>query len=124
MDTPSLWRNPDFLKLWAGQTISEIGSRITREGLPWIAVLVLGAEPGQMGILGALGGASILTFGLIAGVWVDRFRRRPILIATDLGRAVLLVSVPIAAAYHVLGMTQIYTVAALAGILTVFFDVA
>ena len=77
-----------------------------------------------MGLLAGLGSASVLIFGLTAGVFVDRMRRRPILIATDLGRAALLCSVPIAAAYHVLGMAQLYILAALAGVLTVFFDVA
>ena len=82
-----LWRDPDFLKLWSGQTISQIGSRITRDGLPYAAVLTLGASPLQMGILTGAGGAAVLVFGLFAGAWADRLRRRPILIAADLGRA-------------------------------------
>lgn len=120
----SLWANLDFVKLWTGQTISELGSRITREGLPLAAVLVLHAGTVQMGFLSALGGAAVLIFGLVAGVWVDRLRRRPILIAADLGRAAILVTVPAAAIAGVLSMGQLYAVAALAGILTVFFDVA
>ena len=120
----SLWTNLDFVKLWTGQTISELGSRITREGIPLAAVLVLHAGTVQMGFLSALGGAAVLVFGLVAGVWVDRLRRRPILIAADLGRAAILVSVPAAAVAGVLSMGQLYAVAALAGILTVFFDVA
>src|SRR5437764_13866106 len=119
----SLWANRDFVKLWSGQTISELGSRITREGIPLAAVLVLHAGTVQMGFLTALGGAAVLVFGLIAGVWVDRLRRRPILIAADLGRAAILASVPAAAVAGVLSMGQLYAVAALAGILTVFFDV-
>jgi predicted MFS family arabinose efflux permease len=119
-----LWKNPDFVKLWTGQTISELGSRVSREGIPLTAVLVLHAGTVQMGFLSALGGAAVLVFGLVAGVWVDRLRRRPILIATDLGRAALLASIPAAALAGVLGMGQLYLVAALAGILTVFFDVA
>jgi MFS family permease len=119
-----LWTNPDFVKLWTGQTISELGSRITREGIPLTAVLVLHAGTVQMGFLSALGGAAVLVFGLVAGVWVDRLRRRPILIAADLGRAAILVSVPAAAVAGVLAMGQLYAVAALAGVLTVFFDVA
>ncbi len=67
-----LWSNPDFVKLWSGQTISELGSRITREGIPLAAVLVLHAGTVQMGFLSALGGAAVLVFGLVAGVWVDR----------------------------------------------------
>src|SRR2546425_2486618 len=107
-----LWRHPDFLKLWLGQTISELGSRISREGLPLAAVLMLGATPFQMGLLAALSGLATLVFGLIAGVWVDRLRRRPILIAADILRALVLGSVPLAAVLGVLGMRQIYIVAA------------
>src|SRR6478752_5655540 len=104
----NLWTNRDFVKLWTGQTISELGSRITREGIPWTAVLVLHAGTVQMGFLAALGGAAMLVFGLVAGVWVDRLRRRPILIAADLGRAAILVSVPAAALAGVLSMGQLY----------------
>jgi predicted MFS family arabinose efflux permease len=120
----NLWSSPDFLKLWTGQTISELGSRITREGIPLTAVLVLHAGTEAMGMLAALGAASALVFGLVAGVWVDRVRRRPLLIATDLGRAAVLASIPIAALAGVLTIGQLYAVAALAGVLTVFFDVA
>src|SRR5512136_3192584 len=119
-----LWRHADFVKLWAGQTVSELGSRITREGLPLAAVLTLGATPAQMGLLAAIGSAPVLLLGLVAGVWVDRLRRRPILIAADLGRAALLITIPIAALMGVLSIEQLYVVAALAGILTLFFDVA
>jgi hypothetical protein len=72
-----LWSHRDFMKLWTGQTISEVGSRITRDGLPYTAVLVLGASPSQMGYMTAVGAASVLVFGLLAGIWVDRMRRRP-----------------------------------------------
>ncbi|HEX4960534.1 MAG TPA: MFS transporter [Thermoanaerobaculia bacterium] len=120
----SLWANADFLKLWTGQTISELGSRITREGIPLAAVLVLHAGTVQMGFLAALSGGAVLVFGLVAGVWVDRLRRRPMMIATDLGRAAILVSIPAAAVAGVLSMGQLYAVAALAGVLTVFFDTA
>jgi predicted MFS family arabinose efflux permease len=119
-----LWRHPDFLKLWAGQTISEVGSRITRDGLPLAAVLVLNAKPSQMGFMTAVGAAAVLLMGLAAGGWADRMRRRPILIAADLARAALLVSIPVAAFLHRLSMAQLYVVTALAGFCTVFFDVA
>jgi MFS family permease len=119
-----LWRHPDFLKLWTGQTISELGSRITRDGVPMTAVLVLGAQPSQMGFLTAVGAASTLLFGLLAGVWADRIRRRPIMIAADLARAALLVTIPMAAFLHRLSMPQLYAVVGLAGFCTVFFDVA
>lgn len=120
----SLWRHADFIKFWTGQTISALGSRITRDGLPLAAVLTLGATPAEMGLLAAVGTAPVILVGLFAGVWVDRLRRRPILIAADLGRAALLATIPGAALLGVLGMTQLYVVAAVAGILSVFFDVA
>src|SRR6266516_556042 len=85
-----LWKNSDFVKLWLGQTVSHFGSGITGIALPLTAVLVLAATPAQMGILGALDGASVLVIGLLAGVWVDRVRRRTLLIATDLCRAFIL----------------------------------
>lgn len=121
---PGLWRNQDFLKLWAGQTVSELGSRVTRDGLPLAAVLTLGATPFQMGLLAAAGAAPVLLSGLIAGVWVDRLRRRPILIAADIGRAVLLGSIPFAVVLGVFTIWQLYVVLALTGILTVLFDSA
>jgi MFS family permease len=120
----SLWRHADFMKLWAGQTVSQFGSMVTRDALPLIGVLVLRASPWQMGLLSAAGSAPVLFIGLLAGAWVDRLRRRPILIAADLGRAVLVVSIPIAALLGRLTLTHLYVVAALAGVLTVFFDVA
>ncbi len=119
-----LWRHPDFIKLWTGQTISEIGSRITRDGLPLAAVLVLNASPAQMGFMTAVGAAAVLLMGLAAGGWADRMKRRPILITADLARAALLVSIPAAAYLGRLSMPQLYAVTALAGFCTVFFDVA
>jgi Na+/melibiose symporter-like transporter len=119
-----LWNNTDFVKLWLGQTVSNFGSGITGIALPLTAVLVLAATPAQMGILGALDGAAVLVIGLLAGVWVDRVRRRPLLIATDLGRAFILSAIPLAALLGVLRLWQLYVVAALAGMLTVLFDVA
>jgi len=120
----NLWRHADFLKLWTGQTISEIGSRISREGIPLTAVLVLHANTAQMGLLTAIGAVPVLLFSLVAGIWVDRLRRRPIMIAADLGRAVLLASIPLAAVWGSISMPQLYGVIALTGILTVFFNIA
>jgi Na+/melibiose symporter-like transporter len=119
-----LLRNPDFLKLWTGQTISQIGSRITREGLPLTAVVMLGATPFQMGIMNGASGAVVLACGLFAGAWADRLRRRPILIVTDLGRAAVLGMVPLLALLHHLAMPHLYVIAAAAGVLTVLFDVS
>jgi MFS family permease len=115
---------PDFTKLWLGQTVSALGSGIGGTALPLAAVLVLKATPIQMGLLVAISTAPVLVVGLPAGTWVDRLRRRPVLIAADVGRAVLLASIPLAALLHVLDIEQLYVVAALVGVLTVFFDVA
>jgi Na+/melibiose symporter-like transporter len=119
-----LLRQPDFLKLWSGQAISQIGSSITSIGLPILALRVLDASPLEMGILGSASGASVLVVGLFAGAWVDRIRRRPILIAADLGRAVVVGMVPVAAMLHRLTMAHLYVVAAAGGMLTVLFDVS
>jgi MFS family permease len=119
-----LWRHPDFVKLWAGETISLVGSQITLLALPLTAVLTLGATPGQMGLLGAIQYAPFLLLGLFAGVWVDRLRRRPILIGANLGRAALLGLVPLLAALDLLRIEHLYVLAFPLGVLTVFFDVA
>ncbi len=113
-----------FALLWPGQTVSEFGSRITREGLPLAAVLTLRVTTAQMGLLAALGSIPVLFVGLFAGVWVDRLRRRPILILADVGRATLLCSIPLAAMLGLLHIELLYVVAVLAGILSVFFEVA
>jgi MFS family permease len=118
-----LWRHPDFVKLWAGQTISLFGSEVTLLALPLTAALTLGATPAQMGLLGAVQTAPFL-LGLFAGVWVDRLRRRPILMWADLGRAALLGSIPVAAVFSVLSLEQLYGVAGLVGLLSVCFNVA
>jgi predicted MFS family arabinose efflux permease len=124
MPLRGLWREPDFLKLWAGQAVSQMGSWITLVGLPMTAALLLKASPLQMGILSGAGAAAILLFGLFAGVWADRLRRRPILIWADLGRAAVLGTVPFAAAAGRLTMSHLYVVAAASAVLTVFFDVS
>jgi MFS family permease len=112
------------MKLWAGQTISLFGSALSRLAIPLIAVLTLNATPAEMGLLAAVGTAPILLVGLFAGVWVDRLRRRTLLIAGDVGRVLLLVTIPAAAFLGNLTMVQLYVVGFLIGVLTVFFDVA
>jgi MFS family permease len=122
--TASLWRHASFIKLWSGQTISQFGSHIGGGALRLTAIQILGATPFQLGLLTAAQLAPALLLGLLAGVWVDRLRRRPILIAADLGRGLLLLSVPLAFALGVLRVEQLYVVAGLAGALSLFFDVA
>src|SRR5215475_7263685 len=118
-----LWRHPDFLKLWAGQAISLFGSQITALALPLTAVLTLQVTPAQMGTLRATHSASAVLAGLFAGVWADRLRRRPILIGTDLGFAVLAGSIPVAAFLGLLRIEQLYLVQFFSGILAIFSDV-
>ena len=119
-----LWRERDFLKLWAGQSVSQVGSWITLVGLPLMAAKLLNATPLEMGLLSGAGAAAILLFGLFAGAWADRLRRRPILIWADLGRAAVLGTVPLAAALGRLTMSHLYLVAAASSALTVLFDVS
>ena len=121
---PSLWRQGDFMKLWTGQSISQFGDEITQLGIPLLATVVLGAGPLEMGILGVVRFLPWILFTLPAGVWVDRMRRRPILIGADIARAALLASIPIAFVADVLTLIQVYVVAFVAGTLEVFFDVA
>jgi MFS family permease len=119
-----LWRHPDFVKLWAGHTISRFGSEISQLAIPLTAALVLNASAFQMGLLGTFEFAPFLLLSLFAGVWVDRLRRKPILIVADIGRALLLGSIPLAAVLGVLRIEQLYVVGFCTGILTVLFDVA
>ena len=120
----SLWRHGDFLKLWAGQSISQVGSQVSLLAIPLAAVVVLHATAFQAGLLGTFEFLPFLVVGLPAGVWVDRLARRPVLIAADVGRAVALASIPVASGLHALHMPQLYVVAFVVGVLTVFFDVA
>ncbi len=120
----SLWRHGDFMKLWTGETISQLGSQVTLLALPLTAVLILKANAFQVGLLSTLEFLPFIVVGLPAGVWVDRMRRRRVLIASDLGRVVTLGSIPVAYELHSLHIVQLYIVAFLTGIGTVFFDVA
>ena len=120
----SLFRHPDFMKLWAGDTISQLGTQVTMLALPITAIVILRANAFQTGLLTTVQFLPFILVGLPAGVWVDRLRRRPILIIGDLGRALVLGSIPIAYAIHQLHMVQLYIVAFVAGVFTVFFDVA
>lgn len=119
-----LWTNPDFQRLWAGQTISRFGSHIGEQALRFTAIYVLQAGGGQLALLATCAIAPRFIFGLLAGVWVDRLRRRPLLIAADLGRAVLLSAIPLLFLLGRLGIGWLYLVAALTGSLTMLFDTA
>src|SRR5579871_2436978 len=119
-----LWRHPDFLKLWTGQSLSQFGTAVTQLALPTAAILLLGAGPIQVGLLGALEFLAFPTLGLFAGVWADRLRRRPIMIVCDTVRMLALGSVPAAWLAGQLTIGQLYVVAVLSGIGSVFFDVS
>jgi MFS family permease len=119
-----LWHHPDFLKLWAGQSISRFGSEVTVLALPTAAIQLLGAGAFQIGLLGALEFVAFPTLGLFAGVWADRLSRRRILIVCDAVRALALGSIPLTYALGWLSMGQLFAVALVTGVGTVFFDVA
>lgn len=119
-----LWQHPDFLKLWAGETVALFGIQVAALAVPLTAAVSLGASPLQMGVLSALSTAPSLLFGLFAGAWSDRLRRRPILIATNLLRAALLATIPLMAALGLLSMAQLYILAAIVGSAGVFFVAA
>ena len=124
MFQPKLWKDGEFLKLWWGQAVSELGSQVSALALPTVAILILSATPFQVGLLEALQFLAFPVLGLIAGVYADRIRRRPIMIACDVLRLVALGSVPAAFVLGLLTIEQLYVVALLVGVGTVFFDVA
>ncbi len=124
MSSETLWRHPEFVKLWTGQTVSQLGSVVTRTALPLVALLVLGAGPIEMALLVVARSSAVLVVGLVAGVWVDRLRRRPLLIATDVLRAALLFAVPVAFALDALRMELLYVVAFLVAALGTLFGSA
>ena len=114
----------DFLRLWSGQSISMVGTRVTVLALPLTAILLLGAGPGEIGLLNTLQFAPYLLFGLLAGVWVDRLERRRVVIATNVGLAIVIGSLPVAHLMSLLRLEQLYAVGFAAGTFTVFFTVA
>ncbi len=120
----TLWGHQDFRRLWAGDTISQFGSAVGMTVIPLLAAGVLNATPFEMGLLAAAGMMAFLLIGLPAGVWVDRMRRKPLMIAMDVVRAALLLSVPVAWWLGVLGLPQLVVVSLAVGVCTVFFDVA
>ncbi len=120
----SLLRHRDFRLLWGGETVSELGSQVSLLAIPLLAVKTLHATTFEMGLLTAASTAAFLIVGLPAGVWVDRVRRRRLMIGADLGRVLALGSIPIAYAVGGLTLVQLFVVTLASGILTVFFDVA
>jgi predicted MFS family arabinose efflux permease len=119
-----LLAQPAFLKLWGALTLSVAGGQVSAVALPLTAALWLGAAPAEMGALAALRWAPYLLFGLLVGVWLDRVRRRPVLIWTHVGRAALLGTIPAAALLGVLRIELLYVVAFAVGTLMLCSDVA
>ena len=121
----SLLHHPDFLKLWTAETVAVFGTAITQLALPLIAATVLSVSAVRVRRCSTtIEFLPFILLSLPAGVWVDRLRRRPILIVGDLGRAVAIASIPIAFYFDALTIWQLYIVGFINGCLTVFFDVA
>ncbi len=121
---PNLLRQGDFARLLTAATVSLFGTQVSQIAIPFIAAVLLNASPGQVGLLVTIEFLPFLLFTLPAGVWVDRFPRKRILVIGDIGRGVMLVSIPIAYALDALTIWQLYVVGFLNGIMTVFFDIA
>ena len=119
-----LWHHLDFRRLWIGETVSQFGTFISQLALPLVAILVVHATTFEVGLLTTFEMLAFLVVGLPAGAWVDRMRFRWVLIVNDLVRAVALGSIPLAHLLGVLTIGQLYVVALVTGISTVFFDVA
>jgi MFS family permease len=119
-----LWRQPDFLKFWLGQSAAQLGQQVALVAVPLLATLTLGATPGQMGLLLAAETVPFVLFGLAAGVIVDRSLRRPILVGADVARTLVLSALPLVVMAGRLDMAGLYLAAFLLGTAAVFFDVA
>ena len=120
----TLWRHRNFMLLWAGQTVSEIGSAITVLALPLTAVVTLHVSTLQVGLLSAATTAAWMLVALPAGVLVDKFAKRTLMLSADIARMLLIGSIPLAAFAHLLTVGQLYSVALLVGIATVIFTVS
>lgn len=120
----SLAGHGTFRRLWAAQAVSAFGARITREGLPIMAVVSLGAGAATLGVLAAVASGAALITALATGGFIDRHRRRPLLIGADLLRAAVLITIPIAACLGALTLPQVFAAAALVAAASVVFDIA
>ncbi len=120
----SLFRHGNYLRLWTAASVSLFGTQVSQIAIPFIAAVVLNAPAGEVGLLTTIEFLPFLLFTLPAGVWVDRFPKKRILVIGDLGRAVMLASIPIAYAFGALTIWQLYVVGFVNGLMTVFFDVA
>ena len=119
-----LWQHQDFVRLWTGETVSVFGSLVGQMAMLFTAVIWLHSSPLAVSVLSACGIVPAFVCGLAAGVWVDRLRRRPIMIAADIGRFIALITIPVAALFGVLTIVQLCVVALATSALGVFFNVA
>ncbi|MEU1039669.1 MFS transporter [Streptomyces sp. NPDC005551] len=120
----NLWHSRDFLTFWSGEAFSLFGSQVTNLALPLTAVLVYDATPQQMGLLSFLQLSPYLFLSLVFGVWVDRSRRRPLMLAANAVRMVLIALVPLLSALHLLSIEALLVIACLVGVCSVLFDVS
>jgi MFS family permease len=120
----SLWRDANFLRMWGGQALSQFGAQITELAVPVMAVLLLQASEFEVGVLTAANVAAFLIVGLPAGAWIDRMRKRHVMIWADAVRAVALAALPLLWWLGALQMWHLYAVALVVGVATVFFDVS
>lgn len=123
MPTGTPWRTPDFRMLFTATALSQLGTHTGYVAVPLLAVTTLDASPGQVGLLATMSTAAFLLIGLPAGAWVDRMRQRRLLVAADLVRGALFLSIPLAWSLGALTLGQLYAVVLLNGCATVFFDV-
>jgi len=120
----SLWSHRDFLKFWAGDTVTQFTGQITDLALPTVAILTIQVTAFQLGVINALGFIAFPTLGLLVGVWMDRRRRRRVMIAVNLIEVATLATVPAAYLLGILRLYQLYAVSLVMGTCTLFFDVA
>ena len=119
----SLWRNRDYLLLWGGQTLSNIGSGVSRIAYP-LLVLAITGSPAQAGLIGALRSLMYIILILPAGALLDRWNRKQVMIICDTVRAISMASIPVAALLGHLSLVQLYFVAFIEGTFEAFFDIA
>ncbi|MBV0895871.1 MFS transporter [Microbacterium sp. NC79] len=122
--TGSLWRDGNFLTMWSGQALAQLGSQIAELAIPTLAVILLNASELDVGFLNASAVAAFLLVGLPAGAWVDRMRKRHVMIVADAVRALALAVLPMLWFLGTLEMWHMFVVAAVVGIANVFFDVS
>ncbi|MFT4037182.1 MAG: MFS transporter [Thermomicrobiales bacterium] len=119
-----VWQSADYSRLWSASVVSAFGSAVTHLAVPLLAATTLHASPAQMGLLVASENLPILLLGLIAGVWLDRRTKRPVMIVADLLRGALLLAIPVAAWLGLLRIEVLIAIAFLVGALSVFFEIA